>query len=90
MGSNLGSASFSKKLLLKFAILACTSFRPYRPRGGLAGTGGGLTWQAPRFFKCLSNLNYMGCALWSYCLVCVSRVDIKIKKIIFNCAFFVS
>src|SRR4029434_3554650 len=25
-------------------------------------------------------LNYMGCTLWSYCLVCVSRVDIEIKK----------
>src|SRR4029434_803507 len=35
------------------------------------------------------NLNYMGCTLCPYCLVCVSRVDIEIKKNIFNCAFFV-
>ena len=35
------------------------------------------------------NLNYMGCTLCPYCLVCVSGVDIEIKKNIFNCAFFV-
>ena len=32
----------------------------------------------------------MGCILCRSCLVCVSRVDIEIKKNIFNCAFFLS
>src|SRR4029434_4869607 len=42
-----------------------------------------------KFIFVFFNLNYMGCTLCPYCLVCVSRVDIEIKKNIFNCAFFV-
>src|SRR4029434_10906301 len=63
--------------------------------GASHGGGGGLACPPPqknlkqKSFFFFFNLNYMGCTLCPYCLVCVSRVDIEIKKNIFNCAFFV-